>query len=50
MTCNVAMIEAVTTVDVAQPAAPPLLHPRLAATAPVTAVLTADPPPPRRSA
>jgi hypothetical protein len=50
VTCSAAMIEPLATPEVAQPATPPLLHPRLSAVAPATPVMTADPPPPRRIA
>jgi len=50
MTCNAAMLEAVSAASIAQPATPPLLHPRLTAVPPARTVPTADPPPPRRIA
>jgi hypothetical protein len=50
MTCTTAMIEPIATPEVAQPATPPALHPRLSAVAPAAPVMTADPPPPRRIA
>lgn len=50
MVCNAAMVESVSDVAVAEPQAPAMRLFEPPALAPTAAVLTADPPPPRRSA
>jgi len=50
MACHTVMIEAAGPSGDALPVAPPLVESRPATRMPATAILTADPPPPRRSA